>query len=185
MMPTRTTASLALAVGLAVSSLVACSTGSPGASTTVPAAAASGYPHDVASALCAAGLHPVFVAAPPIRHADRNVNGYAVASISPGPLDGVAPGSAVQVHLVVSVNAGGPWPAAPASTVLPPVIGMDVNTAIATLTADGLVVSVMTASPTGTMAVTTQAPAAGTTVPRSSTVTLTVGSPHSDGCTSL
>ena len=185
MMASKTAASIALTLGLAsMSSLAACSAGVPSAVTTVPAAAASGYPLDVTSALCAAGLHPVFVSTPPITHADRNINGYAVASASPGPLDGVASGSAVQIHLIVSANAGGPWPEATVTSVLPRVIGMDVNTAIATLTSDGLFVDVTSASPTGTMVVATQAPAAGATVPRSSTVTLTVGGLNSDGCKS-
>lgn len=185
MMATKTGVPIAVILGLAsLSSLAACSAGSPPALTTVPAAAASGYPLDVAAALCAAGLRPVFVSTPPITHADRNINGYAVASASPGPLEGVASGSAVQIHLIVSANAGGPWPAAPVTSVLPRMIGMDVNAAIATLTSDGLFVDVTTASPTGTMVVATQAPAAGATVPRSSTVTLTVGGLNNDGCKS-
>jgi hypothetical protein len=185
MKPTTRAAPTALALGLvAASGLAACSAGSPADRATVPAAAASGYPLDVASALCAAGLRPVFVSTPPIKHADRNINGYAVASTSPRPLDGIAPGSAVQIHLIVSANAGGPWPAAPATAVLPQVVGVDVNTAIATLTAEGLFVDVTTASPTGTLVVAAQAPAAGATVPRSSTVTLTVGQLDSDACTS-
>lgn len=185
MMQTKTVTAIALVLGLAwVSSLAGCSTESPAALTTVPPAAASGYPLDVTSALCAAGLRPVFVSTPPIQHADRNINGYAAASASSGPLDGVAPSSAVQIHLTISANAGGPWPSSPATAVLPQVTGMDVNTAIATLTADGLFVDVTTASPTGTMVVATQAPAAGTTVTRSSTVILTVGGPNSDACKS-
>ncbi len=172
----------AVAVGFALCGLAGCSVGTPAARTTVPAAAASGYPADVTAALCGVGLRPAFVTAPPIWHADRSVNGYAVTSISPAPLDRVAPGSAVQVRLAVSVNAGGPWPEPPATSVVPSVIGMDVNTALATLTADGVLVDVTTVSPTGAMVVATQAPAAGETVQRGSTVTLTVGTLNSDGC---
>lgn len=83
---------------------------------------------------------------------------------------------------MVSVNAGAPWPASPATAVLPQVTGMDINTAVAMLTADGLSVDATTASPTGSMVVATQVPGAAATVTRSSTATLTVGDPHSNAC---
>jgi len=171
-----------IGVGIVACNLAGCTSSAPTDVATVPGSAAHAYPADLAAAVCGARLRPVFVSTPPIKQAGPGVNGYAAVSVSPSPLDTVALGSPVRVVLAVSVNAGGPWPSPPATSTLPNVVGMDVNTALGTLTADGVLVDVSTASPTGTMTVTTQVPAAGATVRAGSTVTLAVGTTDSDGC---
>lgn len=173
-----------LAAVLCTSAATGCATTPPPANpmTTVPASAASGYPADISTQLCTAGLHPVFVDAPPISHAERNVNGYAAATVSPGPTTQVTSGSTVQIRLVISVNAGGPWPEPPRESVVPNVVGLDINTGIATLTAFGLVVDVTTETPTGSMLITAHRPGAGATALRGSSAAVTAGAPNSEGC---
>lgn len=170
-----------VAVAVSASGLAGCSTGSA-ASVTVPPAVAGGYPSDVAAVLCSVGLRPLFVQVPAITAADRNVNGYAVTSVSPGPTARVAVGATVEIHVGVSHNAGGPWPQAPDRSVLPNLLGIDVNRAVATLAALGATVNVSPKTPTGALVVTGQTPRAGATVMRGSPVTVQVGAAAGSGC---
>jgi beta-lactam-binding protein with PASTA domain len=159
--------------------LTSCS--SSGSQVRVPASAANAYPSDATAALCAAGLRPVYVSAPTLDGADANVNGYAVASVHPSFGSKVKPGSAVEVRVTESVNGGSGAGRRP-SAVLPDVTGLDVNKALRELTRLGLRVRVTVATPTGALLVTSEEPAAGATIPGSSTVDLHIGQVGSKAC---
>jgi beta-lactam-binding protein with PASTA domain len=169
-----------VAVGCCAVMLGSCSSSHP--TVKVPASAANQYPSDATAALCAAGLRPVFVSAPAIRDAGLGVNGYAVQSVHPGFGSEVKPGSAVEVRLVESVN-GLVYHGHGSSAVLPDVTGLDVNKALREIARLRLQVNLTVATPTGALQVTTQEPAAGTSVPGGSTVVLHVGKVGSTGCT--
>jgi hypothetical protein len=148
---------------------------------SVPNSATNAYPAQATAAICAAGLHPLYVSAPPLDHADGNINGYAVRSITPAPGSDVKAGSVVDMTLVTDVNGGGPFGPKPAAQ-LPNVTGLDVNTALSEITRLGLRANVTTTTPTGALLVTRQIPKAGTIAPAGSTVVLDVGQVGSDGC---
>jgi beta-lactam-binding protein with PASTA domain len=170
---------MSLAVGCGAVALTSCS--SSGSQVRVPAAAANAYPSDATAALCAAGLRPVYVSAPTLDAADANVNGYAVASVHPSFGSKVKPGSAVEVRVTESVN-GGPGAVHRPSAVLPNVAGLEVNAALRELTRLGLRVRVTAATPTGALVVTSEEPAAGESIPGSSTVDLHIGQVGSKAC---
>jgi hypothetical protein len=92
-------------------------------STRVPIAAVIFFP--MIRSPCAAGLHPLYVSAPALRHVDVGYNGYAVMSANPAPGSSVQAGSVVDMVLVTDVNAGAIPRSRPA--VVPSVIGLDVN----------------------------------------------------------
>jgi beta-lactam-binding protein with PASTA domain len=139
------------------------------------------YPVDATATLCAAGVHPRYVIAPNLSQADAGTNGYAVRSERPGQGVKVKAGSTVDLVLVTDFN-GGDLSAHPRSTTVPNVDGVEVNKAVAEITRQGLLVNVATATPTGSLLVTGQAPAANTAVRGGSTVTLLVGQVGSQGC---
>lgn len=168
-----------VAVGAVALTLASCSTSHP--TVKVPASAANQYPSEATAALCAAGLHPVYVSAPTIRGAGPSVNGYAVTSVQPDFGSEVTPGSAVKVTLVESVN-GLVYHGLGPSAVLPDVVGLDVNKALRELTRHGLQADLTMVTPTGSLLVTSQEPAAGTRTPSRSTVVLRVGKVGSNGC---
>jgi hypothetical protein len=152
----------------------------PAAEVSVPRFG-NAYPAQASAAVCAAGLRPLYLNVPPLVHADANVNGYALRSISPAPGSDVEAGSVVDMTLVVDLNGGGPFGPKPAAR-LPNVTGLDINKALSVITRLGLTANVTTTTPTGALLVTGQTPRAGTTVPGGSTVTLHVGALGSDGC---
>jgi beta-lactam-binding protein with PASTA domain len=167
-----------IVVGGVVLGLTGCSHST--ANVTVPGSVAHADPLQATAALCAAGLHPLYVSAPALRHADVGYNGYAVKSANPAPGSSVQAGSVVDMVLVTDVNAGAIPRSRPA--VVPSVIGLDVNKAVSEITERGLLVNVNAMTPTGSLFVTRQAPTARTAVRGRSTVTLDVGQNGSQGC---
>jgi beta-lactam-binding protein with PASTA domain len=141
-----------------------------------------GYPVDIENRLCAAGLNPRVMEAPAIVGANTGVNGYSLVSASPAAGARVAAGSVVDLYLAVSVNAGGMLPNAGAQSVIPNVVGVDVNAALNVLTQLGFSVDVSSHTPTGQITVTEQSPAAGTTLADGGSVTLKAGPTNGVGC---
>jgi beta-lactam-binding protein with PASTA domain len=156
--------------------------GRPHPHTVVPVAASNAYPAEATAALCAAGLHPLYVTAPPITGADTGINGYAVTSLSPPPGSKVRAGSTVRISLAESANGGPASPVVTTSTTVPSVTGLDVNKALSVITALGLHADVTVSAPTGSLQVTGQTPAAASQAPGGSTVTLRVGQAGTAGC---
>jgi beta-lactam-binding protein with PASTA domain len=174
--------------GLGVAVLVLCGCGA--ATSSTPSAThevvvpdlSHAYPVDIEHRLCAAGLNPRVIEAPAIVGADTGVNGYGLASASPAAGAEVPAGSVVDLHLALSVNAGELPPNAGAQSVIPNVVGMDVNAALSALTQLGFSVDVSSHTPTGQITVTEQSPAAGTTLAGGGTVTLKAGPTNGVGC---
>jgi beta-lactam-binding protein with PASTA domain len=148
----------------------------------VPRSAANAYPAQATAALCNAGLHPLYLTAPKLAHADIGINGYAVRSISPGPGSEVKAGSDVTIRLNLSANGGPGWSGPRPRSVVPNVDGLDVNQALDKITNLGLFATVIATTPTGALTVTRATPSAGTTVAGGSTVVLHVGMVGSQGC---
>lgn len=152
------------------------------AHVAVPRSAANTYPAEATASLCKAGLRPLYIVAPTLVRAGTNDSGYAVDSISPAPGSKVQAGSVVKVTLGRSVNAGPGWHGPRPRAVIPDVKGLDANSALGEITTLGLFANVTTTTPTGALTVTSQTPAAGTTVNGGSTVTLRIGNVGSEGC---
>jgi beta-lactam-binding protein with PASTA domain len=151
---------------------------------TVPNGVVPAYPADASAALCKAGLRPLYVTAPTIRRADGNVNGYGVKSSSPPPGHQLKGGSVVDLTLVESVNGGGPWSPPHGMSVVPNVSGIDINKAVGQITGQELKANLIPTTPTGTLLVTDESPAPGTSIPAGSIVTLQFGEVGSQGCPS-
>jgi beta-lactam-binding protein with PASTA domain len=149
---------------------------------TVPNGVAPAYPADASAALCKAGLRPLYVTAPTIHDADGNVNGYAVKSSSPPSGRHLKIGSVVDLQLSESVNGGGPWPPPKGRSVVPNVAGIDINKAVGQITGRGLKANLLPTTPTGALLVTSESPAAGSSIREGSTVTLRFGETGSQGC---
>jgi beta-lactam-binding protein with PASTA domain len=175
----RRRAGLVVATGCAVVALTSCS-GST-AKVTVPASVTNAYPAHATAALCALGLHPVYVSAPALSRADAGTNGYAVKLAHPEPGGQVKAGSVVDLTLVTDVNGGDLFQRRPFA-VLPNLVGVDVNKAVSEITGLGLLVDVTAATPTGSLLVAAEVPAAHTTVRGESTVRLQVGRAGSQAC---
>jgi beta-lactam-binding protein with PASTA domain len=132
------------------------------------------YVQDGERDLSSAGLRTVIVAVPGLRDVDGNTNGYSIVRQSPAA-DTTAPaGSTVRVWVEASVN-GGPGGVGPAR-VVPDVLRMPVNLAIAAATAAGLHVTVPAVRhPVRTDAVSAQSLRLGDRVDPGAAIVLTVG----------
>jgi beta-lactam-binding protein with PASTA domain len=170
---------MAAAIGCCALTVASCSGSTARVAVPRPT---DGYPTVVSAALCSAGLRPMYVSAPRVHHADRNVNGYSLRYTRPAPGTDVKVGSVVDLTLVEDHNLGGPWLGQRGDQKLPKVTGLDVNTALRRLTTLGLRVNVTTTTPTGVLRVTQQVPGAGTVVPSGSTVTVLAGQRGSQAC---
>jgi beta-lactam-binding protein with PASTA domain len=148
----------------------------------VPRSATNAYPAQATAALCNAGLQPIYLTAPTLRHADIGLHGYAVRSISPAPGSEVKAGSVVTVRLILSANGGPGWSGTRPRSVVPNVNGLDANKALGEITTLGLFGTLIATTPTGALTVTGETPSAGTTVRGGSTVVLHIGKVGSQGC---
>lgn len=98
------------------------------------------YTQDAERLIRGVGLRVVIAGVPPITGADASSNGYAVRSQSPAAGTHVPAGTAVLLSLAYSVNAGPGGVGRPG--VVPDLVGMPVNRAMAAATSVGLHVTV-------------------------------------------
>jgi PASTA domain len=141
-----------------------------------------GYLNDIQRRLCAAGLKPQIVSAPPINHGGSGLNGYGVIKISPPSGASVPAGSVVQLKLGYDVNAGGIEASAPASSLVPKVLGLSVDQALISLVGLDYAVDVTVQTPADGLQIIAQDPEPGVRLAKNQTVTLVAGSAYGGAC---
>jgi beta-lactam-binding protein with PASTA domain len=132
------------------------------------------YVQDAESAIRAVGLRVEIAAILPITDADASLNGFAIRGQSPAAGRHVTTGTVVVLRLLYSLNGGPGGVGKPG--VVPNLIGMSINNAIAAATHVGLHVTVPAVNhPVASDSVTSQSLPAGSRVESDSVITLAVG----------